>query len=99
MGAGEVEKAELYCRIQRDFVLAGTWAEKRKDFAAAVRHFREGRDLDGALRCAKASADGRLVARVHEWRGEPGEALRLWKKLGRPRDVERLLKHYPLLRR
>ena len=99
MEARDIEKAELYCRIQRDFVLAGTWAEKRKDFPAVVRHFRQARDLDGALRCAKASADGRQVARVHEWRGEPGEALRLWKKLGRPRDVERLLKHYPLLRR
>ena len=99
MEADEVEKAEQYCRFQRDFVLGGDVGGKTKGVRRRGSNFREARDFDGALRCAKASDDSRLVARVHEWRGEPGEALRLWKKLGRPREVERLLKQYPLLRR
>ena len=98
MAAGETEEAELYCRIQRNSALAAAFAEKRGDFNGAVKYFREARDLDGALRCARASSDERMLARVHEWRGEHGEALRIWKKLDRKREVARLLKKYPLLR-
>jgi hypothetical protein len=99
MAAGDIDKAERYCRIHRDLGLAAAWAEKRQEFGSAVRYFREARDLEGALRCAKASSDPRLVARVHEWRGEPAEALRIWEKLNRTQDVTRLLRKYPLLRK
>jgi len=99
MEAGEIEEAEKYCRFLRDPGHAALWAEKRGEFNDAVRWFRGARDLDGALRCAQASADQRTIARVREWRGEPGEALRIWKKLNRENDVARLLKKYPLLRK
>ncbi len=98
MEAGAVEKAERICRVQRDYLLAAEWAERRQDFSGAVGYFRDARDLEGALRCAQASRDERLIARVFEWRGEPHEALRIWKKLKRTSDVERLMKKYPLLR-
>jgi tetratricopeptide (TPR) repeat protein len=97
MAAGATEEAERYCRMNRDPGLAAAWAEKRGDLHSAVRYYREARELDGALRCAQASADDRKVARVREWRGEFTEALRIWRKLGRKSDVARLLKKYPLL--
>ncbi|MGO9410494.1 MAG: UvrD-helicase domain-containing protein [Spirochaetia bacterium] len=99
MTAGAIDDAERFCRVHRNPGLAAAWAEKREDFDAAVRYFREARDPDGAMRCAKASSDPRLVARVHEWRGEPEEALRIWEKLNRARDVQRILKKYPMLAR
>jgi hypothetical protein len=97
MSRAEIREAERFCHINSDPGLAAAWAEKRGDWKSAVKFFRESRDLDGALRCASASADGRTVARVREWRGEHSEALRIWKKLGRKGEVARLLKKYPLL--
>ena len=99
MEAGEVETAERICRVQRNYRLAAEWAERRKDFKGAARYFHDARDLEGALRCARSSGDERLIARTYEWRGEPHEALKIWKRLKRQGDVERLLKKYPLLRK
>ena len=97
MEAGEIEKAERFCRMHRNPGLAARWAEKRRDFARAARSFYEARDMESALRCAVVSGDQRLLARVHEWRGELGEALRIWKTLGLKGNVARLLRKYPLL--
>jgi hypothetical protein len=99
MEQGSVEDAETYCRVNRDHRLAATWAEKHGDFTGATRYYREARDLDSALRCARASKDQRQVARVLEWRGEFPAALAIWKKLGRKTDVARLLKKRPMLKR
>jgi hypothetical protein len=63
-----------------------------------VKYYREAKDIEGALRCAQGTGDERQVARVREWRGEYGEALQIWKKLGRKADVELLLKKRPLLK-
>lgn len=97
MEGGEFQKAERFCRIHGNPRLAAQWAEKRRDFAGAARSFHEARDMESALRCAVASGDQRLVARVHEWRGELKEALRIWKKLGLRGNAARLLRKYPLL--
>jgi len=97
MAAGRVEDAERFCRIHRDPGLAAAWAERRKDFRAALRWFREAKDLDSAMRCARATGDGKLVARVYEWQEDFGEALRAWRQLGQHREVARLLRKYPLL--
>jgi tetratricopeptide (TPR) repeat protein len=98
MSAGSIEEAERYCFMNGDPGLAAAYAEKRNDLKAAARYYRDVRDMDGALRCAKASGDAPTIARVYEWRGEVTEALRIWKQAGRNRDVARLLKKYPLLR-
>jgi hypothetical protein len=98
MDAGSIEKAERYCRENRDPGLAALWAEKRGDLKGAVRCYREARNLDGALRCAQGSGDELTIARVREWRGELTEALQIWKRLGRTADIARVLKKYPLLR-
>ncbi len=97
MAHGAVEDAEMYCRINHDPGLAGSWAEKRGSLKDAVRYYRDARDKDGALRCAQASGDQAMVARAWEWRGEYAQALRIWKKLGRTADVARLLRKRPLL--
>jgi tetratricopeptide (TPR) repeat protein len=97
MADGAIEEAELYCRMNHDPGLAAAFAEKRGDMKDALRYYRDARDLDGALRCARASGDERVVARALEWRGEYAEALRIWRVLGRKADVARLLKKYPLL--
>ncbi len=99
MEAGEIEKAELYCRIQRDFVPWQGRGGKTKGTSPRGSTLPRGARPDGALRCAKASADGRLVARVHEWRGEPGEALGLLKNFGRPSRCRAAAEALPLLRR
>jgi len=98
MTAGSVEEAERYCFMNADTGLAAAYAEKRGDLKAAVRYYRNALDLEGAMRCARETRDQPTIARVHEWRGEAAEALRIWKQVGRNRDVERLLKKYPLLR-
>ena len=98
IGQGEIEEAEMFCRINDDPGLAAGYAESRGDFKGAVRHYREARDLEGSLRSARKSADERQVARVLEWRGEYREALEIWRKLGRAGDVARVLKKRPLLK-
>ncbi len=95
MAAGEVDDAEMYCRINDDPGLAAAWAEKRGDMKSATGYYRDARDFDATLRCARASGDARTVARALEWRGDYAEALAAWRSLGRKADVARVLKKIP----
>jgi hypothetical protein len=55
-------------------------------------------DYPAALRCYRACNDERGVARAYEHLGQFDEAMALWAKLGRPREIARLRKKYPLAR-
>jgi hypothetical protein len=87
-----IDQAEAACFRRKDHGLAGRYAEKRGDMLDAVRWYTDARDYDSALRCALASADARATARAYEHLDRFDEAIAVWARLGKPREVERLQK-------
>ncbi len=63
---------------------------------AAARSYMDARDFEAALRCYRAAKDERGAARACERLGRVNEALAIWAKLGRPREIARLRKKFPL---
>ena len=86
------EEADLICRLQGDHALEAANEEKRGDMKNAARSYALDRDYGSALRCYTAIGDERGMARMLERQGKIEEAIALWEKLGKPKEVQRLLR-------
>ncbi len=87
-----IDQAEAACFRQKDYALAGRYAEQRGEMDTAVRWYTDANDHEAALRCARASDDERAAARAYEHLGRFDDAIAVWTRLGKPREVERLQK-------
>jgi tetratricopeptide (TPR) repeat protein len=90
--SGRSEEAVYFARAHKDFLLAGECSERQGDLKHAARSYMEGGHYDAALRCYKSAEDPRGEARVYEHQGRLAEAIEIWTRLGRPKDVERVRK-------
>ncbi len=90
--AGRIEEAEVFCRIQRDHFRGAALAEKRGEMRIAARSYMLAKDFEAALRCHRAAGDERGAAYALERMDRLNEALAIWEKLGRGREVQRLRK-------
>jgi tetratricopeptide (TPR) repeat protein len=88
----QVNEAVGICRMQGDFSLAGSLLERYGLLDEAARHYREGGLFPQALALFRKLGDEPNQARMHERLEEWEQALAIWRKRHRPRDVQRVLK-------
>ena len=88
----EIDKAARVCRHHGDFHRAGETYEEWDELILAGRDYREGKFYADAIRCFKKAGDQPGVARVYERMAELDKAIAIWKKLGKTREVNRVLK-------
>jgi len=87
---GRMREAVLLCHRYRDYRAAGSILEKAGHFGAAGKEYREGKWYEDAMRCFRKVNDLEGIARVHEGMKQYGQAIAIWTRLGRQREVGRL---------
>ncbi|HET6486214.1 MAG TPA: UvrD-helicase domain-containing protein [Spirochaetia bacterium] len=92
LGRNNIDAAIDYCRLAEDYGLAGSLHERMGEMREAINSFLLAKDYAAAMRCARASGKEPLVARVYERQGDLKAAVAVWRRLGRPREVERVLR-------
>jgi hypothetical protein len=85
-----MREAVLLCHRYRDYRAAGSILEKAGHFGAAGKEYREGKWYEDAMRCFRKVNDLEGIARVHEGMKQYGQAIAIWTRLGRQREVGRL---------
>ena len=86
------ERAAAICLRHRDYARGGKIYEESGDLVRAGRAYRDGELYADAHRCFAACGDEPGVARVLERESRFEDALAIWQRLGRRREVERLRK-------
>ena len=87
---GQPDRAAVTCVRHGEYARAGRIYEENDDLLYAARTYRDGELYDAARRCYAARGDEAGVARVFEREGRYDEALAIWQRLDRPRELERL---------
>ena len=87
---GDTDRAASACVFQDDYAGAGRIHEQAGDMGLAARLYRDGMCIDDALRCFGEIGDEAEMARIHERQHRFEEALAIWQRSGRERDVERV---------
>jgi len=90
--AKRIEDAARVCRQYRNYGLSGQVYEGAGDYAFAAKDYRDGGLYEDALRCYGEIGDMRGFARVYERMQEFDKAIAIWEKLGKTREVNRVLK-------
>ena len=85
-------RAAEVCLRHLDYAGGGKIYEEAGDLVRAGRAYRDGELYADAHRCFSACGDEAGVARVFERESRFEEALAIWQRLGRRREVERLHK-------
>jgi hypothetical protein len=93
VGKHRIEEAAGACRYHGRFDLAARIFENNGNWARAARDYRDGKLYDEALRCYRNVSDEPGAARIHERKMEFDQALSIWKKLGRTKEIQRVLKN------
>lgn len=88
----EIEDATRTCRGYGNFRMAAQIYEKAGMFGLAARDYRDGKCYEDAIRCYRKVGDELGIARIHERMKEFDKALTIWKKHGKTREVNRVLK-------
>jgi tetratricopeptide (TPR) repeat protein len=88
----ELNQATFICRINRDFARSATIYEQRGLLAEAGRDYREAGLFEQALACYRKLDDEPNQARIYEKLGSWDQALEIWQRRGRTRDVQRVQK-------
>ena len=89
---GNPDRAAATCIQYGDNERAGSIYEQAGELPEAGRVYRDGKQYADALRCYEAIGDEVGVARVYERQQRYDEALVIWRRRGRQRDVERVRK-------
>ena len=89
---GNTERAARYARSHDEYNLAGRVYEMAGDYKLAGRQYRDGKNYEEALKCFAHIQAELEIARVYERMKAYGKALEIFKKLGKPREVQRLEK-------
>ena len=90
--SGATQRAAEVCIRHRDYARGGRIYEESGDLQRAGRAYRDGRLYADAHRCFAACGDEAGAARVFERELRLGEALAIWQRLGRKREVDRVRK-------
>ena len=90
VAAGRADDAATVCLRHRDFAQAGRIHEQAGDLLRAARTYRDAELFADARRCYAARGDQAGVARVFERERRHDEAMAIWQRLGREREIERL---------
>ena len=90
--SGATRDAAEICRRHRDHARCGRIYEESGDQQRAGRAYRDGGLYADAHRCFAACGDEAGTARVYERELRFEQALAIWQRLGRKREVERLRK-------
>ena len=90
--ARRIEDAARICRQYRNYGLSGQVYEGVGNYASAAKDYRDGGLYVDALRCYGEIGDERGFARVYERMNEFNKAIAIWEKLGKTREVNRVLK-------
>ena len=90
LAQGDAERAVQICLHHGDHKRAGGIREQTGELAYAARAYRDGNLYPDALRCYEALGDEVGVARIYERQGRFDEAMEIWQRRGRRRDIERL---------
>ena len=90
--SGATRRAADICVRHRDHARCGRIYEESGDQQRAGRAYRDGRLYADAHRCFAACGDEAGTARVYERELRFEQALVIWQRLGRKREVERLKK-------
>ena len=91
----QAEQAAVTCVQHGAHAAGGKIYEDAGDLLRAARTYRDGGLYADARRCYAARGDEAGVARVFEREQRHEEALAIWQRLGRKREVERLRKKMP----
>ena len=94
-GLGNVEQAATLCRAHGDRIGAARLLEASgnlNDLKEASRVYRDAGRFDDARRCCEAANDEVGLARVYEREGRYADALAIWQRRGRQRDVARVIR-------
>ena len=89
---GAAKRAADICARYRDFARGGRIYEESGDLQRAGRAYRDGGLYADAHRCFAACGDEAGMARVFERESRYEEALAIWRRLGRQREVDRVRK-------
>ena len=92
IGAGDSATAAGICAWHRDYRRAATIREEAGDLKGAATTYRDSGHYADARRCYEAIGDEIGVARVYEREKRYEEALAIWQRRGRTRDVDRVRK-------
>ena len=90
--SGATQRAAEICKRHRDHARGGRIYEESGDLQRAGRAYRDGRLYADAHRCFAGCGDEAGAARVFERELRFGEALAIWQRLGRQREVDRVRK-------
>ena len=88
--SGDAELAARVCVRYRDYARGGRIYEEAGELQLAGRTYRDGKHYTDAHRCFAACGDDAGVARVFERESRLSEALDIWQRLGRKREVDRV---------
>ena len=86
------QRAAEICKRHRDHARGGRIYEESGELLRAGRAYRDGAMYADAHRCFAAIGDEAGAARVFEREARFGEALAIWQRLGRQREVDRVRK-------
>jgi hypothetical protein len=90
LAAGESAAAAEVCVQHGDHARGGRILEQAGDLSLAARTFRDGELYDDSRRCYAARGDEAGIARVFERERRFDEAMEIWQRLGREREIDRL---------
>ena len=91
----QAERAAVTCVQHGAHAAGGKIYEDAGDLLRAARTYRDGELYADARRCYAARGDEAGIARVFEREQRHEEALAIWQRLGRKREVERLRRKMP----
>ena len=87
---GKAEEAAWVCLRHDNFARGGRIQEESGDLLRAARTYRDGKLFDDARRCYAERGDHAGVARVFERERRHDEAMAIWQRLGKEREIARL---------
>lgn len=92
LGRRQLEEATRICRGHENHLLAAQICEKEGAYDLAAKEYRDGKYYEDSIRCFGITGDEPGIAKVYEKMNELDQALTLWRKLGKTREVNRILK-------
>ena len=90
LASNRTDEAAALCVRYGDYAQGGRIYEQGGDLLQAARTYRDGRHYEDARRCYAARGDEAGIARVLERERRFDDAMEIWRRLGRQREIDRL---------
>lgn len=87
---GDTDRAVLLLQNHRKIEEAGSLLETAGDYKEASRLYRDNRAYEDAARCCLIAGDQMGLARIYERMERFDEAVAIWKKLKKTKEIERV---------